>query len=47
MGEWLLFYRRSTLVKPSKFKDFVTESMTIADAFFKAAKQTGASDGDH
>jgi hypothetical protein len=47
MGEWLLFYRRGTLVKPSKFKDFVTESMTIADAFFKAAKQTGASDGDH
>lgn len=39
MGDWLLFYRRGILVRPSLFEKFVTECQELAEGFYKTANQ--------
>ena len=39
MEDWLLLYHRATMIKPTQFSNFVTESQTLAEAFFKSGKR--------
>ena len=41
MGDWLLFYRRGTLVKPSEFKQFTNDCLALADGFRQSMLKSG------
>lgn len=40
MEDWILLYRRGIMVKPSQFSNFVSESQTLAEGFFRAGSRS-------